>query len=182
VDGRDKPGHDGFGTSPAMTVLSTRDVAGVSLAHQGEGASQQSRTSTWLILIERSAGRSQIKLMYASHHQQPQKHGRNDEDDPFLVVEEPSMRHAIHGQPPSGYHAPPNQTHYHIYCRRRSLNLIRTSTNAKLGITNCSIETIQKSVTWRSASRQRRRSASWCPQRSSLAPARRSSDVKEGPK
>jgi hypothetical protein len=36
--------------------------------------------------------------MYGSHHQQPQKHGRNDEPDPFLVVREPSMR-AIHGQP-----------------------------------------------------------------------------------
>jgi hypothetical protein len=82
--------------------------------------------STWLILIERSGSRSQIKLMYASHHQQPQKHGRNDEDDPFLVVEEPSMMHAIHGKPPSGYHAPPNPIHYHIYCRRPSLNLIRT--------------------------------------------------------
>jgi hypothetical protein len=101
---------------------------------------------TWPILIERSASRSQIKLVYASHHQQPQKHGRNDEHDPFLVVEEPSMRHAIHGQPPSGYHAPPNQTHYHIYGRRRSLNLIRTSANAGPGITNCSIKAIQKSV------------------------------------
>jgi hypothetical protein len=86
---------------------------------------------TWLISTARSASRSQIKLVYASHHQQPQKDGRNDEHDPFLVVEEPSMRHAIHGQPPSGYHAtPPSQTHYHIYWRRRSLNLIRPSANA----------------------------------------------------
>jgi hypothetical protein len=117
VDGRDKPGHDEFGTSPAMTVFSTRDVAGVTAAHQGRRSSQQSRTSTRLISIERSASRSQLKLMYGSHHQQPQKHGRNDEHDPFLVVEEPSMMHAIHGQPPSGYHATsPNQPHYHIYC------------------------------------------------------------------
>src|SRR5436190_22529159 len=112
-----------------MTVLSTRDVAGVSLAHQGQGSSQQSRTSTWPILIARSASRSQIKLMYASHHQQPQNHGRNDEHDPFLVVEEPSMRHAIHGQPPSGYHATPSShTHYHTYRRRESLNRIRNDT------------------------------------------------------
>jgi hypothetical protein len=33
--------------------------------------------------------------MYGSHHQQPQKHGRNDELDPYLVVREPSM----HGHP-----------------------------------------------------------------------------------
>jgi hypothetical protein len=38
--------------------------------------------------------------MYGSHHQQPQKHGRYDELDPYLVVREPSM-HTIHGQPPS---------------------------------------------------------------------------------
>jgi hypothetical protein len=50
--------------------------------------------------------------MYDSHHQQPQKHGRYDELDPFLVVKEPSM-HTIHGQPPSGYHASSNQTYYH---------------------------------------------------------------------
>jgi hypothetical protein len=131
----------------------------------GPKSSQQSRTSTCLILIERSGSRSQVKLMYASHHQQPQKHGRNDEHDPFLVVEEPSMRHAIHGQPPSGYHAPPNQTHYHISCRRRSVTLIRTSTNAELGVTRCSIETIQRSVNRGSISRQRRRSASRRPQR-----------------
>jgi hypothetical protein len=61
---------------------------------------------------EQSACRSQIKLMYDSHHQQPQKHGRCDELDPYLVVREPSM-HTIHGQPPSGYHASSNRTHYH---------------------------------------------------------------------
>jgi hypothetical protein len=38
--------------------------------------------------------------MYGSHHQQPQKQGRNDKLDPYLVVREPSMR-TIHGQPPS---------------------------------------------------------------------------------
>jgi hypothetical protein len=48
---------------------------------------------------EQSGSRSQIKLMYGSHHQQPQKQCRYDELDPFLVVREPSM-HAIHGQPP----------------------------------------------------------------------------------
>src|SRR5262249_30672742 len=40
--------------------------------------------------------------MYGSHRQQPQNHGCNDEHDPFLVVEEPSMMHGIHGQPPTG--------------------------------------------------------------------------------
>jgi hypothetical protein len=39
--------------------------------------------------------------MYGSYHQQPQKHGRDDEFDPFLVVREPSI-HGIHGQPPPG--------------------------------------------------------------------------------
>ena len=165
-----------------MTVLSTRDVAGVSLAHQGQGSSQQSRTSTWPILIARSASRSQIKLMYASHHQQPQNHGRNDEHDPFLVVEEPSMRHAIHGQPPSGYHAPPNQTHYHICCRRQSLNLIRylrqrqTWDNQLQHRNNPEIGELVINLTTAKAP------ASRCPQRSSPAPTRRSSDVKEGPK
>src|SRR4029450_10339317 len=59
---------------------------------------------------EQSACRSQIKLMYGSHHQQPQKDCRYDELDPYLVVREPSMHmiEPIHGQPPSGYHAPPN--------------------------------------------------------------------------
>jgi hypothetical protein len=59
------------------------------------------------LAAERSAYRSQIKLMYGSHHQQPQKDCRYDELDPFLVVREPSMD-PVHGQPPSGYHAPPN--------------------------------------------------------------------------
>src|SRR5262245_49549295 len=116
------------GSSPAMTTLSIRLFADVTIAHQGRRNSQQGRTRTWLILLERSASRSQIKLMYPSHHQQPQKHGRDDEHDPFLVVEEPPMTHAIHGQPPSGYHAPPNQTHYHIYCRGPSVSLVRTYT------------------------------------------------------
>ena len=54
--------------------------------------------------------------MYGSHHQQPQKDCRYDELDPYLVVREPSMHmiEPIHGQPPSGYHAPPNPIHYHI--------------------------------------------------------------------
>ena len=54
--------------------------------------------------------------MYGSHHQQPQKDCRYDELDPLLVVREPSMHmiEPIHGQPPSGYHAPPNPIHYHI--------------------------------------------------------------------
>src|SRR6266545_5336135 len=51
-----------------------------------------------------------VKLRYGSHHQQSQKDCRYDELDPFLVVREPSMHmiKPIHGQPPSGYHAPPN--------------------------------------------------------------------------
>ena len=53
--------------------------------------------STWLILIERSASRSQIKHRYGSHHQQPKNDSRNDVLDPFLIVREPFM-HAIHGQ------------------------------------------------------------------------------------
>jgi len=40
--------------------------------------------------------------MYSSHHHQPQNQGRNDEPDPFLVVEEPSMMHGIRGEPPYG--------------------------------------------------------------------------------
>jgi hypothetical protein len=49
---------------------------------------------------EQSACRSQIKLIYGSHHQQPQKDCRYDELDPYLVVREPSMRmiEPIHGQ------------------------------------------------------------------------------------
>jgi hypothetical protein len=68
---------------------------------------------------EQSACRSQIKLMYGSHHQQPQKECRYDELDPYLVVREPSMHmiEPIHGQPPSGYHAPPSPIHYHIHGR-----------------------------------------------------------------
>jgi hypothetical protein len=58
------------------------------------------------------ACRSQIKLRYGDHHQQPQQDRRYDEFDPFLVVREPSMD-PVHGQPPSGYHAPPNPTPYH---------------------------------------------------------------------
>jgi hypothetical protein len=54
---------------------------------------------------------SQLKLMYGDHHQQPQKDCRYDEFDPFPTSgEEPP----VHGQPPSGYHAPPNPTPYHI--------------------------------------------------------------------
>jgi len=49
------------------------------------------------------------------------------------------------------------------------LNLIRTSANANLGITYCSIEAIQKPVTWWSASLQRRRAAWGAPN----APRRR---------
>jgi hypothetical protein len=44
---------------------------------------------------EQSGSRSQIKLMYGSHHQQPQKQCRYDELDPFLVVREPSMHSGI---------------------------------------------------------------------------------------
>src|SRR6516225_12476376 len=59
-------------------------------------------------LIERLASRSQIKHGYGSHRQQPQNHGQSDVLDPFLIVREPSMMH-VHGQPPSGYHAPIEQ-------------------------------------------------------------------------
>jgi hypothetical protein len=49
--------------------------------------------------------------MYGDHHQQPQKDCRYDEFKPLpMSVEEPP----VHGQPPSGYHAPPNPTPYHI--------------------------------------------------------------------
>ena len=57
------------------------------------------------------AHRSQLKLMYGDHHQQPQKDCCYDELDPFPVSGE---EHPVHGQPPSGYHAPPNPIHYHI--------------------------------------------------------------------
>ena len=49
-------------------------------------------------LIVRLASRSQIKHRYRSHRQQPQNDSRSDVLDPFLVVKEPSMMHAIHGQ------------------------------------------------------------------------------------
>jgi hypothetical protein len=57
------------------------------------------------------AYRSQLKLMYGDHHQQPQKDCRYDELDPFPMSGE---EHPVHGQPPSGYHAPPDPIHYHI--------------------------------------------------------------------
>jgi hypothetical protein len=56
------------------------------LVSAGSSSSQQGPNSTWLILIERSASRSQIKLMYGSHHQQSQNDSRSDELDPFLIV------------------------------------------------------------------------------------------------
>jgi hypothetical protein len=70
---------------------------------------RQARSKEASLAGEQSACRSQIKLVYGSHHQQPQKDCRYDELDPFLVVREPSMHmiEPIHGQPPSGYHAPP---------------------------------------------------------------------------
>jgi hypothetical protein len=87
---------------------------------------RQARSKEASLAGEQSACRSQIKLMYGSHHQQPQKDCRYDELDPFLVVREPSMHmiEPIHGQPPSGYHASSNRTLYHetplfrygIYC------------------------------------------------------------------
>ena len=59
------------------------------------------------------AYRSQLKLMYGDHHQQPQKDCRYNEPDPFLVVREPCMRMIgpVHGQPT--FHAAPNPTPYH---------------------------------------------------------------------
>ena len=59
------------------------------------------------------AYRSQLKLMYGDHHQQPQKDCCYDEPDPFLVVREPCMRMIgpVHGQPT--FHAAPNPTPYH---------------------------------------------------------------------
>ena len=53
--------------------------------------------------------RTQLKLRYGHHHQQPQQHSHYDELDPFRSgVREPSQHFvdATHGQPPSGYHAP----------------------------------------------------------------------------
>jgi hypothetical protein len=64
-------------------------------------------------LIERSGSRSQIKYSYASDHQQPQNESRCDELDPFFVIREPCM-HAVHGQPPSGYHAVEQDTLSHL--------------------------------------------------------------------
>jgi hypothetical protein len=43
------------------------------------------------------------------------------------------MIEPIHGQPPSGYHAPPNPIHYHIL--ELTTNLIRTYGNARIEIT-----------------------------------------------
>jgi ABC-type uncharacterized transport system substrate-binding protein len=43
------------------------------------------------------------------------------------------MIEPIHGQPPSGYHAPPNPIHYHIL--GLTVNLIRTYANAEIAIT-----------------------------------------------
>ena len=59
------------------------------------------------------ARRSQLKLMYGDHHQQPEKDCRYNEPDPFLVVREPCMRMIgpVHGQPT--FHAAPNPTPYH---------------------------------------------------------------------
>jgi hypothetical protein len=59
------------------------------------------------------ARRSQLKLMYGDHHQQPQKDCRYNEPNPFLVVREPCMRMIgpVHGQPT--FHAAPNPTPYH---------------------------------------------------------------------
>src|SRR5215472_2989978 len=62
-------------------------------------------------LIERLASRSEIKHGYGSHRQQPQNHGQNDELDPFLVVREPSMMHAVHGEPPYGPIQPNTLSH-----------------------------------------------------------------------
>jgi hypothetical protein len=68
--------------------------------------------------------------MYGDHHQQPQKDCRYDKLEPFpMSVEEPP----VHGQPPSGYHAPPNPTPYHILRLMTNLELIRTA-NARIGI------------------------------------------------
>jgi hypothetical protein len=71
------------------------NILGLGCGPRSAGPVRQERTCV------RLTDRSQIKLMYGSHHQQPQKHGRNDEFEPFLVVREPWM-HAIHGQPLSG--------------------------------------------------------------------------------
>ena len=60
--------------------------------------------------------------MYGDHHQQPQKDCRYDELDPFPMSGE---EHPVHGQPPSGYHAPPNPTPYHIV--RLMTNLVPNS-------------------------------------------------------
>src|SRR5215471_3246139 len=53
----------------------------------------------------RLTDRSQLKLRYGHHHQQPQQHSHYDELDPFRSgVREPSKHfvEATHGQPSSG--------------------------------------------------------------------------------
>jgi len=64
--------------------------------------------------------------MYGSHHQQPQSHGQNDVPDPFLVVKEPPMMHAIHGQ----HSYRPDPTEYIIIGAELVLRRKRTPTTA----------------------------------------------------
>jgi hypothetical protein len=62
--------------------------------------------------------------MYGSHHKQPQNHGQNDVLDPFLVVKEPSVMHAIHGQ----HSYRPDPTKHVITGAELVLLRVRTST------------------------------------------------------
>src|SRR5262249_47096967 len=64
-----------------------------------------------MIVIDCLASLFEIKHGYGSHRQQPQNHGQYDELDPFLVVEEPSMMHGTHGEPPYGPIQPNTLSH-----------------------------------------------------------------------
>jgi hypothetical protein len=109
------------------------DPGGVGVTMSGAGDDYSSaaspkgkprRASGQTDATRRSANRSQIELMYGSHHQQPQNHGQNDVLDPFLVVEEPSMMHAIHGQ----HSYRPDPTEYIITGPELVLLRVRTPT------------------------------------------------------
>jgi hypothetical protein len=108
--------------------------------------------------------------MYGSHHQQPQKHGRNDELDPYLVVREPSM-HTIHGRPPSWL--PCSSRTGHIIASTESYSRVRTCSSSATARELPSVTSKQKpgfplepgwqvptmATPWRSFIRERGRSA-----------------------
>jgi hypothetical protein len=105
--------------------------------------------------------------MYGDHHQQPQKHCRNNELDPFPMSGE---EHPVHGQPPSGYHAPPNPIHYHILRLMTNLAPYSYLRQPRIGITRCTIDIISNgwkwcAARWRSSSRVAAPSGRWPPRR-----------------